>query len=340
MGCITKRPANTVNFYSAQRANSVDISDLSGTIGFCSDVVTPPTLFGSALNSTEFSLSWISTGGEIGFKVYRSLTEIGGYSLIDTLGVTNTFTDSGLAPEETYFYKVTSTGISGDSGFSNIVTDTLPVLEAPSLLNLTNVELEEITTNWTSNTGGREDSFRVERSLTSGSGFSEIASVASGVVTYVDDTPPLDHGTAYYYRVRAEASGVFSAYSNEANATTPVLDAPSSFAVSSTIYNKVICTWVSNSGGEEDAFSIERSLTTAVGFSVVGTVATGVLTFTDTTAKGDTEYFYRVRATEAQGNSAYSNEDSLTTTTAMLNLIQPNLDTLTQPNGDQLITDD
>lgn len=62
------------------------------------------------------------------------------------------------------------------------------------------------------------DGFKIDRSLTSGSGFSEIDTTASNVVTFSDSG--LDPGTTYYYKVRAYKGAVNSAYSNEANATT------------------------------------------------------------------------------------------------------------------------
>jgi hypothetical protein len=68
---------------------------------------------------------------------------------------------------------------------------------------------------WTDNSNN-EQGFRIERSLTAGSGFSEIASVGANVATFGDSA--LTTGTTYYYRVRAFNSGGNSAYSNEASA--------------------------------------------------------------------------------------------------------------------------
>lgn len=311
MGCQIKRPSNVYNFVAGHRVSDVSISDLSGDIVFCADIVTPPQLFGSAANSTEFTLNWIPQGGETGFKVYRSTDDVS-YSLIATLGGVAAYTNTGLDPETLYYYKVKAVGITGDSTFSNTVSDTTPELEAPILLNLTDVQLEEITNNWTSSTGGREDGFKIERSLTGVGAWSEVGGVGSGILTYIDDTPPLDHGTTYYYRVYAYVGAFNSDYTNVASDTTPTMAAPSGLVASlPSAPSQIQLDWVSNSGSEEDGFSIERSLTGVGAWSEIGTTSTNVVTFTDkNNVLPSTTYYYRVRATEEQGNSDYSNIDS------------------------------
>jgi hypothetical protein len=64
--------------------------------------------------------------------------------------------------------------------------------------------------------------------------------------------------------------------------------------------------WKDNSGNES-LFRIERSTSATSGFVSVGTVDANVTTFVNTGLAAATKYYYRVRAENANGNSAYSN---------------------------------
>lgn len=64
-----------------------------------------------------------------------------------------------------------------------------------------------------------ETGFKIERSKRTNGSFAEITTVASDVTSYSDTS--VSKGTTYYYRVRATNADGDSAYSNEANATTP-----------------------------------------------------------------------------------------------------------------------
>jgi hypothetical protein len=88
---------------------------------------------------------------------------------------------------------------------------------APSNLQASAASSSSVSLRWTNNSGN-ETGFRIERSLSSGSGFAEIATVGAGTTTY--NSIGLNASTPYYYRVRAYNSAGSSGYSNTAWATT------------------------------------------------------------------------------------------------------------------------
>ncbi len=88
---------------------------------------------------------------------------------------------------------------------------------APSNLVATALSTSSIRLNWQDNSG-IESGFRIERSLSSSSGFSEISTVVANVETFTDTG--LLSNTQYFYRVRAFNSAGNSSSTSVASATT------------------------------------------------------------------------------------------------------------------------
>ena len=102
---------------------------------------------------------------------------------------------------------------------SLVVTVGAPAV--PSGLTAIAASANSIQLTWSDNAND-ETGCIVERSLTSGGGFSQVASLAAGTVSHTD--LGLSSGTAYFYRVRAVNAIGSSASSAEATATTPLGD--------------------------------------------------------------------------------------------------------------------
>jgi hypothetical protein len=69
---------------------------------------------------------------------------------------------------------------------------------------------------------------------------------------------------------------------------------------------EITLAWTDNSDNE-DGFRVERSRSVDGGFEEIATVGSGATSFVDRTAQRKVTYFYRVRAFNRSGNSAYSN---------------------------------
>jgi predicted phage tail protein len=118
--------------------------------------------------------------------------------------------------------------------------------------------------------------------------------------------------TTYTYRVRAFNAGGKSAFSNQAAVTTPPLPAPpvapSGLTVTAASTSSLRLAWQDNSNNEE-RFEIERRTGTGA-FTRIFTAPPNTRTHLDTSLLANRLYRYRVRALNAGGASAYSNEGS------------------------------
>lgn len=179
---------------------------------------------------------------------------------------------------------------------------------APSGLTATTASSTQINLAWTDN-ANNEDGFKVERS-TDGTNFTQIATVGAGVTSYA--STGLAASTTYYYRVRAYNAGGDSAYSNLASATTLASQPPAapSNLTATAGKKKVTLGWTDNSTNET-GFKIERSAD-GVNFTQLTTVGAGVTSYANIGLTSGTTYYYRVRATNGGGDSAYSNVASAT----------------------------
>lgn len=109
-------------------------------------------------------------------------------------------------------------------------------------------------------------------------------------------------------------------------------EAPTILSLSNVTQSSVTLNWTDNSD-DEDNFSIERSTGTGGTYAVIGTTAANTTTFINNiNVNPSTLYYYRVRATNVGGNSAYSNEVGTTTraNTATISVnVEPNIATWT-----------
>ncbi|HEY0322841.1 MAG TPA: PKD domain-containing protein [Pyrinomonadaceae bacterium] len=93
-----------------------------------------------------------------------------------------------------------------------------------------------------------------------------------------------------------------------APATTPAT--PSNLTATSTTAKRAQLNWRDNSDNEQN-FLIERSTSATSGFTQITTVGVNVTTYTNTGLTSGRTYYFRVRAGNASGNSAYSNTVSI-----------------------------
>lgn len=86
--------------------------------------------------------------------------------------------------------------------------------------------------------------------------------------------------------------------------------APTSLTAANNRTGEVLLRWSDRSTNEQ-SFKIERSTSASSGFVQVATVGTNQASYTDRAVQRKRTYFYRIRAANSSGNSAYSNTASI-----------------------------
>jgi hypothetical protein len=127
-------------------------------------------------------------------------------------------------------------------------------------------------------------------------------------VTYVDTT--VAAGNRYSYRVRALNSAGPSAYTNIATAIVPAIPAvPTNFTVStakvSPISYRATLTWQSASSPTN--FTIQRANNATFTTNLTSFTAAGNLRSLSQIVARNTAYYYRIRANNAGGSTAWVN---------------------------------
>ena len=186
-------------------------------------------------------------------------------------------------------------------------------IASPTGLSVVELPSGDFELSWQDNSSN-EESFEIDRSSTGATGtYAVLASVDAGVSTYGD--AGVDGVSDYCYRVRAVgASGTApSAYTVAECLQAGALALPSGLAANPA-FEQVDLSWTDTSS-DEAGFEVWISVTGPGGtFTLEGSVAADVTTYSSTSLLDGTEYCYRVRAVGAKGQgSSFSNTVCATT---------------------------
>lgn len=297
---------------------------------------TPTTLTATAVSGTQINLAWtdVSTGNT-GYVIEgRRPPTTGAYSVIGTAGATaTTFSATGLITGTAYEFRVAATNPVTQSAYSNAATATTQALPAaPTGVSASaSTTAVAVTITWT-DASTDEDNFNVYRNTSNTTvGATLLNSPLAGIQTYTDNatnnpSAPPAIGTTYYYWVSA-SNGVGESAKTAAsqNATGGVTTlnvpaAPTSLTATAASSTQINLAWTDNATNETSYIVERRSPAGTGSYSQITSLAAGSTTFSNTGLTASTQYEYRVAATNAAGNSAYSNAASATTASGTYNV--------------------
>ena len=262
----------------------------------------PSGLSASSPSSSEIDLSWSGDAG-VTFGIYRQTNNAGLYVKLANVTGATTYHDLSAVAGVNYAYEVLATNASGQSVTPTLVglVTTLPTVPTgftPSVISTSEVDL-----SWSASTGAA--SYSISRSADGGSSFTvlTVSPLSSATLSYHDTVASA--GTSYTYKVTATNTA------GSQSTTTTALTypaAPSGLTVNVTDNHTLAVQW--NATTSAASYTVQRSADGVSGWTnVSGISGTAV---NDTVAGGST-FTYRVRATNATGDSAWSTGTAVTT---------------------------
>lgn len=271
----------------------------------------PSGLSAEILSDSKIRLSWFdNSSNEDEFIVERSVDD-GGFDVVAILYTDMTsFTDGRVSPEIPYAYRVKARNGDGSSEYSNKVTVLIPSgrPDAPGNLTATAESNGAIRLAWEDNSDN-ESSFVIERQIENGD-FNVLVSLDENQVSYLDYQCSAD--TFYTYRIKAVNIAGDSDWSETASATTPdavitgtLPEAPDNLSAVAVSQDRIYISWSDNSDNET-SFVIERR-TSISEFAAIVTLPANSEFYSNNMLTASTEYTYRIKATNSDGDSDWSN---------------------------------
>ena len=184
---------------------------------------------------------------------------------------------------------------------------------SPTNMSATTISSSQINLSWTDN-ASNEDGFDIQRSLTGTNAWQLITTVGANTTSFSNTN--IASGVQYFYRVRASNTIGISNWSNAASATTPgtVPNAPSNLVATAFSSSQIDLSWIDNATNESN-FEIQQSPTGTANWTALTTVAENSTSYSNSGLTPNTTYYYRIRTTNAIGNSSYTTAASATTPT-------------------------
>mgnify|MGYP003230447415 FL=1 len=260
----------------------------------------PRVTIGNSFASGKPQLTWAAVDGAAKYEIYRSTQQSTGYSLLGTTTSTS-YVNTSAAAGITYYYKVCAVNSAGTSAYSNIVSGrakaAIPAAPRVTIGNSSASGKPQLT--WAAVDGAAK--YEIYRSTQQSTGFTLLGTTTS--TSYVNTGAAV--GKTYYYKVRAlNVDGAAGAYSSTVSGAAKAV-APAAPTVTMTYSDsgKPKLTWSAVSGAT--SYRVYRSESRGTGYSLLGTTTS--TSYVNTGAAAGKTYYYRVKAVNSAGTSAYSN---------------------------------
>lgn len=251
-------------------------------------------------------VSWQAVAGAIRYEIHRAATQDGTYTAVGEAAGT-TWSDTGVTVNTTYWYRVKACNRAGcselsapDSGYAAGEG----VAQVPTGVSATDgTYTDRVRVTWTASLGAT--SYQVWRDVAQGGPYNLRGTVTGTTYDDLDAAP----GVVYWYRVKAcNAAGCSAFSAPDSGYTFPSAPDPATNVSASdgTYSDRVRVTWTAAAGAAN--YEVHRAESEGGTYERRATV-TGT-SYDDTAVTVGTTYWYRVKACNTAGCSAFSVPDS------------------------------
>ena len=258
-----------------------------------------PKISGSNVASTgKNKISWSSVANAVEYKVYRSTSKDGTYTLLDTVTGTS-FTDSSAKAGKYYYYYVIAVGSDDSlSGKSNILGRTCD-LARPEVTVSNVASTGKVKVSWAAVDGAVK--YEVYRATSKDGTYSLLKTTTD--LSFTNTSAKA--GKTYYYKVKAiaEKSAADSALSSVKSRTCD-LARPEVTLSNVASSGKIKVSWAKIDGAVK--YEVYRATSKDGTYSLVKTTTS--TSFTNTAITAGQAYYYKVKAIaeNSAANSALS----------------------------------
>jgi DNA-binding beta-propeller fold protein YncE len=289
------------------------IVPVKGTIQFFNipDPLSLPTPALSILssNAASVTLSWTDQSLETGFTLQRRASISNPWENFATPPRnTNQWVVTGLAPETSYEFRIKADAPGVSSDWSDVLVFSTPG-NPPTTPVLTSISAStsRVILTWTDPLN--ETDILLERRFDGAGNFALASKLPAGATNYTDTN--VVSGSFYEYRVAASNRWGVSPYSGLRSITVlrpsaPV--APLGLKARANSAHSIQISWID--GLDETGYRIQRRTDDPQSWANIMTLPADALAWTDTNVVSGTEYWYRIVAFNAIGDSPFSNVDS------------------------------
>lgn len=305
---------NTIYFYVVTAVNRAGESNPSLEAALSPEgPPAVPTGLSATLGQNGINLAWNVSPGAASYNVKRAVFTGGPYGVIASGVTANSFTDSSVLPNTTYFYLVSAVKIGSNGAILesknsvevNATTPSGPPVPTGLTILAGN---NQAFLNWNVSAGAT--SYGVKRGVVKGGPYGLIASNLTST-SFVDSS--LTPATVYFYVVFASNGFGPSGDSAEVTLTAQTPPGTPTGLTGTAGDQQVVLSWNGSLGAA--SYNVKRGTTPGGPYTTVATVANTA--YTDQPLTPNTTYFYVVTAVRMSGNqpveSPNSNEANATT---------------------------
>ncbi len=226
--------ANKVYYYKVSTVNAGGEGSKSAAVSARTRAGAPSGIKATAPSTNSIKLTWTAVTAASKYVVYRSATSSGTYTKVGE-ATTTAYTNTGLAANKAYYYKLATVNAGGEGGLSAAVWARTRA-GAPSGLQATAQGASSIKLTWTAVTAATK--YVIYRSAASGGTYAKVGEATT--TTYTNTG--LSANTTYYYKVSTVNTGGEGGQSAAVWAKTTAaggLPAPTNFSAEPYNYQSV-----------------------------------------------------------------------------------------------------